>query len=130
VVDDNKDSAITLSMFLRIMGNDIRTAFDGEEALRLASEFQPQVVMMDIGLPKLSGYEVARKIREEPWSRDTVLVAVTGWGQEEDKHLSKEAGFDHHMVKPVDPAALTELLASIDPSPTERGAGGLARSQL
>jgi signal transduction histidine kinase/ActR/RegA family two-component response regulator len=130
VVDDNKDSAVTLSMFLRIMGNDIRSAFDGEEALQVAREFRPQVVVLDIGLPKLSGYEVARKIREEPWGRDMVLIAVTGWGQEEDKQRSKEAGFDRHMVKPVDPAALTELLASFDPSSSDHGALGLSESCL
>ena len=123
VVDDNKDSAITLSMFLRIMGNETRSAFDGDEALRVASQFRPQVMVLDIGLPKLSGYEVARRIRQEPWGREMILIAVTGWGQEEDKQHSKEAGFDHHLVKPVDPAGLTELLASLDPPP-ERGTTG------
>jgi CheY-like chemotaxis protein len=112
VVDDNRDSAISLGMMLQLMGNEVRTAHDGLEALRTAEVFGPDVVLLDIGLPKLNGYEVARRIRSEAWGRDVLLIAVTGWGQEEDKRRSKEAGFNFHLVKPVEPAALEKLLSS------------------
>ena len=110
VVDDNKDSAETLALLLELSGHQIRMAHDGEEALEMALELQPEVVLLDIGLPKLDGYEVARHIRREPWGRNPTLVAITGWGQSEDKALSREAGFDHHLVKPVDPDALLKLI--------------------
>ena len=100
-------------MMLRIMGHDTRTAHDGLAALEAAGTFRPDVVLLDIGLPKLNGYEVARRIREQPWGAGMVLIAQTGWGQEEDKCRSKEAGFNFHMVKPVDPAALEKLLAGL-----------------
>ena len=110
VVDDNKDSAETLSMLLQILGNDVSSAFDGEQALEMVKELKPDVVLLDIGLPKLNGYEVAKLIRLEPWGHRALLVAITGWGQTEDKALSREAGFDHHLVKPVDPDALLKLM--------------------
>ncbi len=113
VVDDNRDSAISLGMMLELMGNEVRTAHDGLEAVQAAEVFRPDVVLLDIGLPKLNGYEAARRIRGQPWGRDMVLIAVTGWGQEEDKRRSKEAGFNFHMVKPVEPAALEKLLAGL-----------------
>jgi PAS domain S-box-containing protein len=113
VVDDNRDAAETLSALLEITGNEVRIAHDGLEAVQLAGECRPDVVLLDIGLPKLNGYEVAQKIREEPWGKGTVLVALTGWGQEEDRRRSQEAGFDHHMVKPVEPEALLRLLTSL-----------------
>ncbi len=113
VVDDNRDAAASLGMLLRIMGQDVRTGHDGLEAVRLAEEFRPEVVLLDIGLPGLSGHEAAQRIRQEPWGRGMVLIAATGWGQEADRRLSQEAGFDHHLVKPVDPAALVDLLASL-----------------
>jgi CheY-like chemotaxis protein len=78
-----------------------------------AKTFRPDVVLLDIGLPELNGYDVARQIREHPWGQQMVLVALTGWGQEEDRRRSQEAGFDHHLTKPVDPAALTKLLAEM-----------------
>ena len=112
VVDDNKDAADSLSMMLRITGMEVRTAYDGLEAVEVAAAFNPDVVLLDIGLPKLNGYEAARRIREQPWGKDMVLVAVTGWGQEEDRRRSQEAGFNGHMVKPVDPAALQQLLTA------------------
>ena len=111
VVDDNKDSADSLKMLLRLKGNDIRTAYDGLEAGEVAETFRPELVLLDIGLPKLNGYEVARRIRQRPWGRDVVLVALTGWGQDEDRRRSQEAGFNFHIVKPVELAALEELLA-------------------
>ena len=113
VVDDNRDSATSLAELLKLTGNETHTAFDGLEAVEVAAAFKPDVVLLDIGLPKLNGYEAARKIREEPWGKDMVLVALTGWGQEEDRQKSKEAGFDGHMVKPVDYAALMKLLAEL-----------------
>ena len=113
VVDDNEDAASSSSMLLKMMGNHVRTAYDGEEAVQAAGEFHPHVVLLDIGLPKMNGYEAARAIRQQPWGRDIVLIAVTGWGQEADKRMSQEAGFDHHMVKPVDPRALMKHLAEI-----------------
>ncbi len=117
VVDDNRDSAISLGMLLQLMGNEVRTAHDGLEAVRAAEVFRPDVVLLDIGLPKLNGYEAARRIREQPGGGDIVLIAVTGWGQEEDRRRSKEAGFNHHMVKPLEPAALEKLLAGLQVMP-------------
>jgi signal transduction histidine kinase len=110
VVDDNKDSAETLSMLLELMGNEITVAYDGEQALAMAREIKPDVVLLDVGLPKLNGYEVARLIRQESWGSKPLLVAITGWGQTEDKELSREAGFDHHLVKPVDHDYLLTLI--------------------
>ena len=110
VVDDNKDSAETLGMLLELMGNEISVAYDGEQALALANESKPDVVLLDIGLPKMNGYEVARQIRKEPWGSNPILVAITGWGQTEDKDLSRESGFDHHLVKPVDYDQLLKLI--------------------
>jgi PAS domain S-box-containing protein len=111
VVDDNRDVADSLGMLLRMMGNEVHTAHDGLEAVGAAAAFRPDMVLLDLGLPKLNGFEAARRIRDQDGGTDMVLVAVTGWGQEEDRRRSKEAGFDHHMTKPVDFAALQELLA-------------------
>ena len=113
VVDDNRDAASSIGMLLKIMGNSVRTAHDGEEAVTAAGEFRPQVVLLDIGLPKMNGYDVARCIRREPWGKNIVLIAVTGWGQDEDKRKSEEAGFDRHMIKPVDPQTLMKMLAEL-----------------
>jgi CheY-like chemotaxis protein len=113
-VDDNLDAAASLGLLLRLTGHEIRTAHDGLEAMRMAEEFRPEVTVLDIGLPKMDGYEAAGLIRRQPWGEDMVLIAATGWGQETDRHRSREAGFDHHLVKPVDPAALIHLLASLE----------------
>lgn len=113
VVDDNKDAADSLGMLLRMMGNEVRIAQDGLEAVEAAAAFQPEVVLLDIGLPKLNGYDAARRIRNERGD-DVVLIAVTGWGQDEDRLRSKEAGFDHHLTKPVHESALQALLAAHD----------------
>lgn len=115
VVDDNREAALSLALMLNLMGNDTRTAFDGLEALDLAQAYQPDVMLMDIGMPKLNGYDAARRIREQAWGKRTVLVAVTGWGQDADRRSSRDSGFDHHLVKPVEPEALETLLASLDP---------------
>ncbi len=113
VVDDNKDAADTLAMLLRVHGNDIRTVYDGLEAVEAAEMFHPEVALLDIGLPKMNGYDVARRIRQQPWGRDVTLVALTGWGKDEDRRLSQEAGFNFHLVKPVDLAALESLLGGL-----------------
>jgi two-component system CheB/CheR fusion protein len=112
VVDDNADSASSLAALLELSGNDVRTAGDGLEAVGLAEEFSPDVVLLDIGLPGIDGYEAARRIRALPRGRMMLLVAVTGWGQSEDRRRSREAGFDHHMVKPLRASALETLLAN------------------
>lgn len=113
VVDDNRDGADTLAEMLRIMGNDTQTAHDGLEAVAVAESFRPDVILMDIGMPKLNGYEACRRIREQPWGMNIVIVAQTGWGLDDDKRKSQEAGFDFHMVKPVDPAAFEKMLAEL-----------------
>ena len=97
-------------MMLKLLGSEIHTAHDGLEAVEAAEQFRPDVILLDIGLPKLNGYEVCRRIREQPWSGDVVIVALTGWGQEEDRRRSAEAGFNHHLVKPVELEALAQLL--------------------
>jgi PAS domain S-box-containing protein len=111
MVDDNRDGAISLAEMLNIMGNETQTAHDGLEAVAVAEAFKPDVILMDIGMPNLNGYDACRRIREHPWGKGVVIVAQTGWGQEDDKKKSQEAGFDFHMVKPVDPADLEKLLA-------------------
>ena len=114
VVDDNLDSAETMSILLDLMGHDTRLAHDGLEALDVARSFRPDVVLLDIGLPKLNGYEVCKRLREQLLDgQDVVVVALTGWGQAEDQRRSKEAGFDGHLVKPVEPAKLEELIAGL-----------------
>ncbi len=115
VVDDNEDSANSLSLLLRLMGSEVRTAHDGLAAVAEAAAFQPDVILLDIGMPKLNGYEACRRIREGPGGKRFVIVACTGWGQDEDRRRSKEAGFDFHMVKPVDAAELEKLLAGVPP---------------
>jgi PAS domain S-box-containing protein len=111
VVDDNRDAAQTLGEILGLVGHEVCTAHDGEEALREADRFQPDVVLLDIGLPKLSGYEVAQAIRARQWDRPVLLIALTGWGQDDDLRRTAAAGFDHHLVKPIEPQALLALLA-------------------
>jgi PAS domain S-box-containing protein len=110
VVDDIRDSADSLAMLLRLGGNEVQTAYDGLAAVEAAERLRPDVVLLDIGMPKLNGYEACRRLREQPWGQGLLLVALTGWGQEEDKRRTEEAGFDAHLVKPVDPNALMNLL--------------------
>jgi PAS domain S-box-containing protein len=112
VVDDNVDASDGLKMLLELNGEQVRAAYDGESALTVAREFRPQVALLDVGMPRMDGYEVARRLRAAPETREAVLVAVTGWGQPEDRRRSSEAGFDHHLVKPVEPSALEKLLDS------------------
>lgn len=113
IVDDNRDSADSLSMLLQITGNKTYMAHDGVEALEAIEKYRPEVVLLDIGLPRLDGHEVCRRVREKPWARNIVIIALTGWGQEDDRRKSEEAGFNGHLVKPVDYDELLELLSSL-----------------
>ena len=113
VVDDNRDGADSLSDMLQLMGNDTRTGYDGEQTVAMAGAYRPDVILLDIGLPKLNGYEACRLIREQAWSQAMVLIAVTGWGQEKDRLRTREAGFDHHLVKPLEPQELLKILEKL-----------------
>jgi CheY-like chemotaxis protein len=112
VADDNVDSANSLGMLLKIIGHDVRTARDGNEALTVAADFRPDVMLLDIGMPGMDGYELARRVREQPWGKSAMLIAVTGWGQDQDRQRSRDAGFDQHLVKPVELEALEKLLGA------------------
>ena len=111
IADDNHDAAVSLSMLLQSMGHDTRVVHDGVEALEEAEHFRPDVVLLDIGMPRLDGYETARRMTSQPWAAKTQIVAVTGWGQEADRQRAKDAGFHRHLVKPVDLEALREVLS-------------------
>jgi len=113
VVDDNRDAASSLAMLLQITGNETNVAHDGATAFAAVEQHRPEVVLLDIGLPTLNGYDVCRRIREQPWGKDVVVIALTGWGQAEDRRRTNEAGFDGHLTKPVDHAALMEMLGSL-----------------
>jgi CheY-like chemotaxis protein len=113
VVDDNHDAALSLSMLLRLKGHDVQVAHDGPSALKVAAMFRPALIFLDIGMPGMDGYEVARRIRTMPGLEATVLAALTGWGQQEDRRRSAEAGFDHHLVKPPEPKTIENVLASL-----------------
>ena len=115
VVDDNRDAAESLSMLLEVLGAEAKVACDGFEALELMKSYDPAVVLLDIGMPEMDGYEVARRIRADLPDRRVVLVALTGWGQEDDRRRAKEAGFDHHLIKPANIDTLQKLLTSLAP---------------
>src|SRR5262245_28205226 len=108
-------------MLLEITGNETYMAHDGVGAIEAIERHRPELVLLDIGLPKLNGHEVCRRIRQEPWGKDIVLIALTGWGQDEDRRKSREAGSDGHLVKPVDYNALMELLSSLPSGRDEEG---------
>ena len=110
IVDDDADAAASMAKLLQLSGHETHTVHDGLQALQAAERLHPNVVLLDLGLPKLNGYEVCRRIRQQPWAKYAVIVAVTGSGQENDRQKSSEAGFDLHMVKPPDYAALMQLL--------------------
>jgi PAS domain S-box-containing protein len=112
IVDDNRDSADSLAMLLEITGNQTYMAHDGLEAVDAVEKYRPEVVLLDIGLPKLDGHEVCRRVRSEPWGKEIIIIALTGWGQDDDRRKSEEAGFNGHLVKPVDYDKLLELLGS------------------
>jgi PAS domain S-box-containing protein len=130
VVDDNRDSADSLALLLKLQGHEVRAVYDGLSAVHTAERFAPDVVLLDRGLPILDGIEACRRIRGNTWGRSLVIVALTGWGQEEDRRRSREAGFDEHLVKPVSNEALLKLLKQFPPlrdRPIEQGASAEAR---
>lgn len=114
IADDLKDNADSMAMALESMGHDVEAVYDGEQALEVAARWRPEVLFLDLGMPKRDGYEVARQIRAEEWGQTIHLIALTGWGQEEDRRRTQEAGFDHHLVKPVDLRAIETLLDTIN----------------
>ena len=126
VADDNYDSATSLSILLNDAGYEVRTAGDGVQALETAAQFRPDVALLDIGMPKLNGYEVARQIRNQPWGRHVLMIALTGWGGADHRRQTAQAGFDHHLTKPVDPAALTRLLVALLTETGPRASGSVA----
>jgi CheY-like chemotaxis protein len=111
VVDDNADSVESMAMLLRTLGSEVHTATDGLAGLEAAERLRPELILLDIGMPKMNGHEVCAALRKQPWSAHAVLVALSGWGQEEHKARAREAGFDHYLVKPVALASLERLLA-------------------
>jgi DNA-binding response OmpR family regulator len=111
IADDNVDAAESLAILLRLLaGYDVQNAFDGLESIEVAERFMPHAVLLDIGMPRMNGYEVARELRTRDWGADLLLIAVTGWGQDEQRKLTAEAGFDHHFVKPVHPRDLKPVI--------------------
>jgi PAS domain S-box-containing protein len=120
IADDNPDVVESFEVMLEMLGHDVETAFDGLEALEKAEQFRPEVIVLDVGMPKLDGYETARRIRQKAWGRDVTLIAVTGWGNEKDKHQSAEAGFDIHLVKPIDANSILKSLNTMDRSEIKR----------
>jgi CheY-like chemotaxis protein len=113
VVDDNRDSAVTLARVLRLLGTEVDTAHDAIQAFESASDRRPEVILMDVGMPGQNGYDATRRIREQPWGRHTIIIALTGWGQEGDRIQSREAGCDGHLVKPVNLQDLQKMLAEL-----------------
>ena len=113
IVDDNRDSADSLAMLMQMTNNEAFLAHDGVEAVEAIEKHRPEVVLLDIGLPKLDGHEVCRRVRQQPWGKDIVIIALTGWGQEDDRRKSQEAGFNGHLVKPVDYDELLDLLTTL-----------------
>jgi CheY-like chemotaxis protein len=114
IVDDNKDAAAMLSMIVEKLGNEVRTAFDGRQGIEIAAEFRPELVFLDLRMPYMDGFEAARHIQQQSWGHAVTLVALTGWGQDEDRQRSKEAGFHHHFVKPATRSDLQDLFAKLE----------------
>jgi CheY-like chemotaxis protein len=112
IADDNKDAADSLAMLLELSGHEVRVTHTGRGALSLAQAFRPDTSLLDIGMPDMSGYEVAEALRREPWGASIRLIALTGWGQDDDRRRAKRAGFDHHLTKPIDPDALDALISA------------------
>ena len=113
IADDLRDSADSLALLLETMGHEVHVAYDGEQAFQAIEALRPEVALLDLGMPKMNGYDVCRRIRELPWGRQVTLIAQSGWGQDEDRRRTRDAGFDHHIVKPIDPGALDALLRSL-----------------
>jgi CheY-like chemotaxis protein len=112
IADDNRDAADSLAMLLRMEGHDVTVVHDGRQAVATIDSFQPEIVMLDIGMPELNGYEVARHVRQGPLGTLITLIAVTGWGQASDKARAAAAGFNHHFTKPIEPEGLIQMLRS------------------
>ena len=110
VVDDNKDAAQSLAMLLKFLGHEVHTAYDGEAAGAAAELYRPVLVLMDLGMPNVDGYEACRRIRAKPWGAEPFLVALTGWGSNDDQQRTREVGFDRHLVKPVDLDAIKNIV--------------------
>jgi len=123
VADDNRDAVSSLATLLALVGNEVRTAHDGFEAVQAAASFRPDVVLLDLGMPRLNGYEACRQLREQPGGDRLLLIALTGWGQDDDRRRTREAGFDAHLVKPVELSQLTNLFASIGSSSLRAAVG-------
>ncbi|MDQ8184101.1 chemotaxis protein CheB [Pelagicoccus sp. SDUM812002] len=119
IADDNESALKVLALYFEKLGHDVRTAADGQQAVEIAAEFRPEFALLDLGMPRMDGYQTARAIREQEWGKDIALVALTGWGQEEDKRKSKEAGFDEHIVKPANKEALLQLMVRHSPDPRQ-----------
>ena len=117
IADDNRDSADSMAMMLGLLGFETTVVYDGDDAIRAASTLRPRVAILDIGMPHLPGDEVARRLRGEGWAKDMILIALSGWGREDDRKKTAEAGFDHHLVKPLDLHALSRLLAHVATGP-------------
>jgi two-component system, chemotaxis family, CheB/CheR fusion protein len=123
VADDNRDAAESLALVLRFSGYEVSIAFSGTEALEIAKRDRPRAAIIDIGMPGMSGHEVARRMRLEAWGRNAALIALTGWGQEQDKQAAKAAGFDEHLTKPVDPDDVERVLDALLSDARESGSG-------
>src|SRR5262249_10386231 len=113
VVDDNQDAANSLAMLLRLQGHEVRVAYSGLAALEMTTAYAPDTVFLDIGMPGMDGYEVARRLRQQPGLESVVVAALTGWGQHEDRRRTTEAGFNFHLVKPPEPKALEGVLNAL-----------------
>ena len=118
VVDDNEDAAASLGMLLTFLGTDVEVAHDGATALAVIERYQPEIVLLDIGMPRMDGFEVAQQIRQRAEFNDIILIALTGWGQKEDRDRTRKAGFDHHLVKPADITTLQSLLRAVSERPS------------
>jgi CheY-like chemotaxis protein len=124
LVDDNRDNLESLQSLLAMLGGEVSTASDGVEAVERAADLRPDVIFMDMGMPRLDGFEATRRIREQAWGRSPRIYAMTGWGQESDRQRSRAAGCDGHLVKPVELAALEEVLAGVEPQGRPAAARG------
>ncbi|MEZ6086923.1 MAG: response regulator [Pirellulaceae bacterium] len=113
VVDDNVAAAKLLAIVIRKIGHDVQVANDGRQAVQIGGEFKPDIVIMDIGMPIMDGYEAARAMRREPWGKEIELIALTGWGQDDDRQRTTQAGFNRHLVKPVEPDTIRSILAEL-----------------
>lgn len=113
IVDDNSDAASTLGMLIEMLGHQVATANSGREALALGADLKPQMIFLDLGMPEMDGFATAAKIREQAWGETTIIVALSGWGQDEDKRKTEAAGFNHHLVKPAELGQLQKLLAQL-----------------